>query len=99
MAVALGRRFRVNEHRLLPTSQSEKSPSVIVAINRQRTLDSHPPLYFLMIYKYGNTFIYGINTTFYKGLALQLHCSPRNCLPSNSHSTNHQSDNSSIFQQ
>ncbi len=64
MAAALQRRFRVNEHRLLPTSFGEKSPSVIVAINRRSTL-RQPLIYFFMIYKYGNTFIYGITVTLY----------------------------------
>ena len=65
MAAALRRWFRVNEHRLLLALRSEKSPSVIVAINRRGTLDS-PSSYFVMIYKYGNRFIYGITLTLYK---------------------------------
>ncbi|KAE9658194.1 hypothetical protein EJD88_07165 [Pseudomonas sp. PB105] len=65
MAAALRRWFRVNEHRLLLALRSEKSPSVIVAINRPGTLD-RPSSYFFMIYKYGNRFIYGITITFYK---------------------------------
>jgi hypothetical protein len=40
MAVALQRRFRVNEDRLLPPFHGEKSPALIVAINRQGTFDS-----------------------------------------------------------
>ena len=40
MAAALQRRFRVNEHRLLPAPHGEKSPALIVAINRQDTSNS-----------------------------------------------------------
>jgi hypothetical protein len=40
MVVALQRRFRVNEHRLLPPLNGEKSPALIVAINREGTSDS-----------------------------------------------------------
>jgi FMN reductase len=50
-----------------------------------------------MIYKYGNTFVYGITITLYKWLYTKLHCSPRNCCSGNSHSTNQQADNISFF--
>lgn len=46
MAVALQRRFRVNEHRLLPPLHGEKSPPVIVAINRLSTFGSLTFIFF-----------------------------------------------------